>query len=83
MDMDDAERQFRYWQKHPPVHELMAAWVGFKPADDRHLLPRDDPSVVKGNSIMAGIERARGKALPVVSSESPLPSAFPDGNIRM
>jgi hypothetical protein len=38
---------------------------------------------VKGNSIMAGIERARGKALPVVSSESPLPSAFPDGNIRM
>lgn len=24
---------FGYWQKHPPIHELMAAYVGFR-ADD-------------------------------------------------
>ena len=25
---------YDYWQKHPPIHKLAAAYMGFKPKDE-------------------------------------------------
>lgn len=86
MEMPDAERIFRYWQKHPPPHELLAAWVGFKGSDasDATMLPRDDPSVRLGVSILAGIDAARATQPPSnTNMTAGMPQMFPGGSIRI
>jgi hypothetical protein len=32
MEWGDVMGLSRYWNESPPVHELVAAWVGYKPA---------------------------------------------------
>lgn len=83
MDMDEADEIFMYWQKHPPAHELLAAYVGFK-ASDAATLPRDDPSVRLGVSILAGIDAARAAQPPSNSNrEATIAQIFPGGSIRI
>jgi hypothetical protein len=31
MEWADVARLYRYWNESPPVHELVAAWIGYKP----------------------------------------------------
>lgn len=86
MDMHEAERMFRYWQLHPPVHELLAAWVGFKSsaATEAAALPRDDHSVRLGVSILAGIDAAKAALPPSNNNDTTgLPQMFPGGSIRI
>lgn len=85
MDMEEAEGIFRYLQRHPSVHELMAAWVGWKAPQSAQALAPDDPSVRIGNSIMASIDAAKAAAgpQPGASEAAGLPQMFPGGQIRI
>lgn len=82
LDMDEADELFRYLNKHPPTHELAAIWMGLKPKEETVDLPRDDPSVMIGINVMAGIEK--GKAENNVASNGEAFSGLqPGGAVRI
>lgn len=74
-----------HWRINPPVHKLVAAYVGYKPPREPIVLSADDPSARLGRSILAGIEAAqRGKPTPPSSgSGEDLVAMFPGGAIKL
>jgi hypothetical protein len=33
MDLDDIERLYAHWRRHPPLRMLAEAWLGIKPEE--------------------------------------------------
>ncbi len=53
MTIWDVERIFAYWRSAPPIHELVAAYLGYKPPPEpvKVASSADDPSGI-GSLIM-------------------------------
>lgn len=42
MTLSDVDDLYEYWREHPPVHELVAAFVGYKPPERKQYLSAED-----------------------------------------
>lgn len=55
MEWRDITRLYRYWQDSPPVHELVAAYLGYKPSKGRESSPDTRPDIgMTADQIRAG-----------------------------
>lgn len=49
-----------HWRVYPPVHKMAAAFGGYKAPPEVVAMNENEPSVMLGRSILAGIDRAQG-----------------------
>lgn len=47
MTLDEVLPLLNYWQKHPPLRDLVAAFIGFKPAPDQPSEPPRSPTIAE------------------------------------
>jgi hypothetical protein len=40
LTLEEVNRVFNYWRKYPPLRDLVAAFVGFKPKSDEDAEPK-------------------------------------------
>jgi hypothetical protein len=66
MEWADVARLYRYWRESPPVHELVAAYLGVKPSRGREAAPDARPDIgMTGDEIRAGFHAATPEAIRV------------------
>ncbi len=74
MELPDLWAQLKYWRRHPPVHLLVAAYLGFKaPTDaDSDEAAFEEAQAVQRLNQSEFDDLLRRHGLPVGTNESPV-----------
>jgi hypothetical protein len=63
MEWRDIARLYRYWRESPPVHELVASYLGYKPARGREVTSERPDIGMTADEIRQGFLNATPEAI--------------------
>ena len=63
MEWPDVQALLEHWREHPPTHELLAAFVGFKPPDPAPVHTDDDGDSLEAQQFVTQHTREEFAAL--------------------